>query len=496
MNVLNRFPALEFALVLTCVIIARLPYLLSDHVFFDGDEALLGIMARDLWHLDAFPVYFYGQRYGLAIFEVVATTLFIPFFGSSVLTLKLGGMLLMAVGFWRLIALVRLHTDSIWIYGLSLIVLVCIPPWTVQDRYMSAFLFSILVFESHFTKAVWCLKDWIKVMVYLVIVLLAQPLFLLALLPIMASRLFNKGQFKLAINASIPGAIFLGLMRIPALWNKDHWKPVKMGEIDLANFKHYFIDGFWSHVSGYFSYSDVYAVPFQVRMGIAGFLLLTTLMLVYSAIKGSRDYRLSMLVLLLCAISAVIALPFFGVAGARYVLGFHLILLFVVVTMVIEVYRINKWMLAIVLPFCIMFLATAQTGYGKYVSFWFAPELNDMQMLNELHETLEARNVNHVFVSEWNLLWQLNYLGEGRIAARMADGNERIDRFTDRVDGCYLDPNCPYALVGSHWPLLDMNLVNGWYDRTERLNERYYIMMDPEDAFLLKGQFELPEKLP
>ena len=490
MTVLRKYPWLEFSQVFVLVVVARLPYLLSEHLYFDGDEALLGIMARDLMHLDALPVYFYGQRYGLAILEVISTALFMPIFGSTVWTLKFGGMLLMAIAFWRLMVVIRSKTDSVWVYVLTLIVLVNIPPWTVHDRYLTAMLFACLTFERTILKETWNQKDWVWISMFLVMILLAQPLYLLPMIPLLAVRVLKKEQLLLALRSVVPGIVFLGLMRIPAMWNKGHWKPVRMGEVDWSNLHHYLVEGFWSHCSGFFSYSDNYPVPTTVKIGIAGFLTLLTSALILLIIKGNSYERRKLFVLLASLIFAVMALPFFGVAGARYLLGFHVVILFLFITVVATIHLLNRKVIEAGLPVALVFLILTQTGFDKYTSFWFEPELNDMQMLTELQETLNERGIDHVFVSEWNLLWQLNYLGDEKIAARLSDRNERIDRYMDRVDECYHAKGCTYALAGSHWPLLDMNLIDGWHEKVERVNDRFYLMENPGDEFLKKGGFD------
>ena len=490
MKALNKYPLLEFLLVFALVVVARLPYLLSKHLYFDGDEALLGIMARDLLHLDAVPVYFYGQRYGLAILEVISTALFMPFFGSTVWTLKFGGMLLMAIAFWRLMVVIRTRTDSVWVYILTLIALVNIPPWTVHDRYLTAFLFACLVFERIILKGTWNQKDWVWISLFLVMILLAQPIYLLFMIPLLSNRIMKKEQLQLALKSIVPGIAFLGLLRIPAMWNKGHWKPVRMGEIDWGNLHHYLIEGFWSHCSGFFAYSDNYPVPTTVKIGVAGFLILLISAMIFIVLKGSSVDRKGIFVLVVSLVFAMMALPFFGVAGARYLLGFHVVILFLFISVVITITRKNRKAIAAGLPFELAFLLLTQTGFDEYTSFWFEPELNDMQMLAELHETLDDRGIEHVFVSEWNLLWQLNYLGDEKIAARLSDRNERIDRYMDRVDTCYHTKDCSYALAGSHWPLLDMNQIDGWHEKVERINDRFYLMENPGDEFLEKGGFE------
>lgn len=65
-RILGKSFWVEWLFAFGLVVLARLPYLLSEHVFFDGDEAMLGIMGRDLITGRNIPFYFYGQQYGFS----------------------------------------------------------------------------------------------------------------------------------------------------------------------------------------------------------------------------------------------------------------------------------------------------------------------------------------------------------------------------------------------------------------------------------------------
>ncbi len=187
MNTLRRFPILEFLLVFVCVIIARLPYLLSEHLYFDGDEALLGIMGRDFITFKQLPVYFYGQRYGFSLIEAMSAGIFISILGSTGVSLKLGGMLLFSVGVWRLIRVVRSTEPAIAIYALTLLVLVLLPPWTIwgtklRGGYLTAFVACSFLFEQIVVHKDWKLKNWVTSSILSVLIIISQPFFIIPFL--------------------------------------------------------------------------------------------------------------------------------------------------------------------------------------------------------------------------------------------------------------------------------------------------------------------------
>jgi hypothetical protein len=58
--------------LVTISLVSRLPQLLSPNLLLDGDECILGLMAKHVAAGKEFPVFFYGQNYGLASIEAAA----------------------------------------------------------------------------------------------------------------------------------------------------------------------------------------------------------------------------------------------------------------------------------------------------------------------------------------------------------------------------------------------------------------------------------------
>jgi hypothetical protein len=91
-----------------CLVIARcLVYVLYEQSFFDSDQAIVGLMAKHLAEGRAFPLFFYGQDFMLAVEAWLAAPLF-WIAGSSVATLHASLLLtnlaivtLLVVGLWR-----------------------------------------------------------------------------------------------------------------------------------------------------------------------------------------------------------------------------------------------------------------------------------------------------------------------------------------------------------------------------------------------------------
>ena len=70
------------------VVLRALPYLLFEQLAFDSDQAIVGLMAKHLVERRAFPLFFYGQTYMLAV-EAWAAAPFLLVGGASITTLRL-----------------------------------------------------------------------------------------------------------------------------------------------------------------------------------------------------------------------------------------------------------------------------------------------------------------------------------------------------------------------------------------------------------------------
>jgi len=84
-------------LILVCVL-SRLPQLFSENLLMDGDECVVGLMAKHLSEGIELPFYFYGQSYGFSFLEVLPLSLSFLAFGVSAMSAKLTMLFLWTLG--------------------------------------------------------------------------------------------------------------------------------------------------------------------------------------------------------------------------------------------------------------------------------------------------------------------------------------------------------------------------------------------------------------
>jgi len=183
-------------------LVARLPQLLSPNLLLEGDECVLGLMAMHLARGREFPVFFYGQKYGLAIVEAPAAALSFLIFGTGPQPLKLAMLAVWIVGIcFYFLAFSRPlgRARSFWIT----LVLVLMPAWAAASMkawsgYITAFSATgvtlYLITRNDDRRP----RPWLAAGAMSGIIFFSQPLWLPSLAPIVL--------------------YFLSSSRKPALW--------------------------------------------------------------------------------------------------------------------------------------------------------------------------------------------------------------------------------------------------------------------------------------
>jgi len=134
---------------IAAAVVTRLPQLLAPDLTPDADEAVLGLMARQVAAGERLHVFFAGQSYGFSLLEVGSAALLFHLFGVSTVALKVSMMLIWMAGGALLIAAVDrvVGRRAAW---LSLILLAACPAWSewslkARGGYLTAFALSGLV---------------------------------------------------------------------------------------------------------------------------------------------------------------------------------------------------------------------------------------------------------------------------------------------------------------------------------------------------------------
>ena len=492
---LEKYFLVEWLLSFLLVVLTRLPYLLGDHVYFDGDEAMLGFMASDLISGKNIPVYFYGQRYGFSFFETIAAAVFIPLLGNTVWSLKFGGMLLFSLGIQRLLQAARRNHISFSSYLMLAIILASFPAWLVwgtklRGGYITAFVAVAFLFEHLTSKPNWNWKNWSFAAFLTALGAVAQPLFLLPILPLLATRI-AKMQPKDFLALTLAGTCSYIILRLPALLNSNYWQPWNYYQYSIENLNKYLINGFWQSFTGYYSYTDVFHLPEYLVVLSAAYLIITAL-LTLGSLRNSRKFRIESLLILSGTIISTFSVMF-AAGGCRYLLAFHVGLVLILTLSVVRREQEPKQLRTILMA--LLVLVSLCIGWQtKYTpNSPLMPEINDMRSMESLATRIRQSEIEHGFVSNWYLNWQLNYLLYDEVCFRHYYQVDRVEKVIHQVDQCYLNQDCKVLVTGDLWSKGSTGETDSWNELEQQIG-RYYLIANPPDSFLFDLGFELPDK--
>ena len=179
-------------------LVSRLPQLLSRNLLLEGDECILGLMGMHVAQGRDFPIFFYGQKYGLSIVEAPAAALSFTLFGSGAVPLKIAILAIWIAGiafYFLAFARVMGAARSFWIT----LLLALMPAWAATamkawSGYVTAFSATgatlYLMTRRDAAGIPWLIAGGLTGIIYF-----AQPLWLPSVLPIVLYFLWlNRGR--------------------------------------------------------------------------------------------------------------------------------------------------------------------------------------------------------------------------------------------------------------------------------------------------------------
>lgn len=476
-----------------CVFV-RLPYLLGSHIYFDGDEAIVGVMAQDLLHGKNLPIYFYGQQYGFALVEVLSTALFLLFLGNGVFALKLGGLLVFSLGITCIKQLMsdwQLKPYTVWLLVLLMSVF---PVWflwaaKVRGGYVTAFTAVCALMYLLGKKRV----DWKEIAISACCVAIAIVSHVMLLLPFGALVVYlawKKISRRQLMGLFLFAASFYFLLKIPATANDAAWYVSANMRWDITAFKTWMF-AFPNSFVGYAYYDYLFEIPAMVWVIIVCHIILFIVLFFLSITRGDKNERTALLLGLVGFIGSSLLAFLIDAKAYRYLLGtftiFAAMYIFIIYKWV-AYGRLGRQKTVLVM---VIFISPI-FHFGKTPAFWQSPATNDMEALKALNHQLVEKGIVGIFCSDALLTWQLNYYGRDRYAARYLFQKDRTPTFIDRVNTCYTDTTCRTAIVGIYGSCLGMDSLPGWHENVIYIGERFYIQPNVSKGYLLNAGFELP----
>lgn len=473
-----------YALILLCII-SRLPQMLSPYLLLDGDEAIIGLMAKHFVHGKNFPVFFYGQQYGFVLFEVAAVAIGLLIGGVSTLAVKLPVFALWIAGiifFYKALLAISKGNRSLAFFFTA--VLVLCPAWAAwamkaRGGYITAFtLTNMLLYLLLDDKQVGKKVIWAFIGASLVVIFYAQPLWLPGLMPFLLWRLFkrqHRARFLQMCIAAVPLIIFFLLAKEEAPLD---WKPQVFSIPDwhrIAITPGYIYD----NLTGYYYLQRVFEAPIEVQVYPYVFIVLMILSLIVALIYLLATKKG---LLLLTALSSVLLtlgyLVAVDITSPRYALplaGFAVLLIAVVVHHAGS-FRKTAYVICFPLLLC---GGAAVYSFQHYKFAHYTPE-DIMQVVAYAEED----NITHVFPQGGQLQWQIVFYSDEKLIPRWLYPVDRYMPYVHAVDSVY-------SIAPEHTAFIGMGIKAGKYEEEIQVNNKFFIYKQPDKAYLRSQGFSL-----
>jgi hypothetical protein len=436
--------------------VSRLPQLLSPNLLLDGDECTLGLMAKHLAQGKEFPIFFYGQHYGLSSIEAGAGALSFVLFGTGAVPLKLAMLALWTMGvLFLFLALSKLlgASRSFWIAA----VLVLHPAWAVwsmkaRGGYITAFtataaLMWLVAHDRRQDRTEVSVARWLMAGALTAVIYLAQPLWLPGALPILVAVLVSRRRLAGAVaffSVAAAAVLFVGTGELTTFVNSD-----LVGALPAVAQRVYV------NLTGayYLWWAGDPPGPATKILALVwcGVLPAAALMQLYRMLTRRYCPLAHLLFLSVCA-TLFTEWVLIHARDARYLLplGALLVLLAGVEVADLVDRRLLSKRTAFGLTLAALLLGSlSMREFRDFTYLWTNPPggLSEARRLRQVITYLKTRDVRHAFSMNGLLEWQLMFYSGEEVLARYAAPTDRYPRYVSEVDRA-LAHGEPIAVVG------------------------------------------------
>lgn len=435
---LARLPEIGFWVAAFLLVVGlRLPYLTSPGFILDGDEAILGLMAKHLSEGREFPIFMYGQAYGFSLLETLPIAMGFRLFGPEPWVVTVSMLALFLVGlFLYERAFFGLTSDREWSRTLTLI-LAMLPVWIVwsvkaRGGYLSAFLLLGAVLwifsqiEINNRRA--ALGGGLVGLLFHAQAFWAPGALPLLLLPLARGK---SPRYLLPVSVSaITVAVGLFLL---GRGGDAYWEPTVFGALrptQLASLPVYLHQLF----SGFFYLGDIVNPPLLVSglawLLTAGFLfsiLISGWAFFRKGDKGSALMALSLL-------AAVSFLPVLRVVPPRYLLSVSVLVVTAQAFWLARRSSASRMLPRLGGNSLLLLLCLGAFEMPEFRPINPDTTSNLGNELRGLLSSLEANQVEAVYSVNGLLQWQIMFYSNEKIPARYASPTDRYPAYPAKVD--------------------------------------------------------------
>lgn len=490
---LGKTWGLPFLVIFAIALLFRLPNLLSRSLWFDGDEGIVGIMARDWLNGRAFPTYFYGQNYGFSLFEVLSVAFWIKLLGSSVWALRLGGLTLFALSTTFLYKALENKEVALKWRVFSVLLILSFPSWMmwgmmVRGGYVNALLcIGVLVYLFTRIQVKW---GWaLLASFFFAAAFESHVLLLLPVLPFLLKIwLDEKRPWWFLFTALLGAGLWVVLIKFSNFYDNGWSTPTMQAGIEyIPERLQWFTENVSAVFGDFFFYEVILSPPKWWSILLSISLGIWFLYLLF--VSGKQR---SLEVFLWIASLSVIVLfsAMFPKFSPRYLLGFFTGFLFLAVFQVFfQKTKQHCWFL---IPLLVIQFIGIGVG-SKIKRDWYDFDGNQLEAFQTLFEEVQSKEKKAVFMTDNLGQWQWNYLYGDQIPCSIFRRTERVSTYSERVYSVYERDEKQVALIGLWGIFWEMDYLEGFNDYRYQVADKYYFMDHQISHFIPAAEKKMQE---
>lgn len=473
-----RFQYLAVPIILAACLLSRLPLLLDQTLYLDGDECILALMAKHFLEGKGLPLFFYGQAYGFSLFEVLTIRFFYAVFGVSDFAVKVSMLFLWSLGvvfFYKSMKEVEPARNTLSPFLVTL-ALVFAPAWGIgsmkaRGGYITAFLLSLVVTYLIFN------RRWNRLLrvafiagFLLVVIFQSQPLTLAPLIPIVCFYMYKKRSEPHAIY--LPAGVITGMAVFLFLKQgiSSYWTPDVFGIPALnADVFVFVLKQIYKNLAGTYSYSTFDEPSLITNIVAIIYMSVIFLSLGLGVLLFIKRWKINPWFYVIClSVASTISYQFIITKDRPRYLHPLCILILLLVYFFINRGR-KKWVVNSFLGTLIILSAISMTHV-------LALNFGNKAAVLKLIDNIQSRRINYVYCERALWQWQIMFYSNEDIIARYRNKTDRYPDYVKRVDAAFKDPTVKVALVG--WS-----------------HGRPFIKENPTKELLIRHRFEFEEDL-
>jgi hypothetical protein len=428
-------------------VVSRLPQLRSPNLLVDGDECVLGLMAKHVAQGKEFPIFFYGQHYAFSSVEAAAGALGFLLFGVGALPLKLAMLALWTVGvLFLFLALSRIvgATRSFWITAILLLN----PAWAAWSMkpgggYITSFAATaVLLWLLSRDQESETVVRWIVAGALTSVIYLAQPLWLPGVLPIVVVVLVARRQLSGAVSyLGVTAAAILAVKLLTAT-GTETWGGPMLGNPDILGSLSRVARQVYVHLTGSYYLSWAIDPPGPVTNALAvvwcGVLPAAVLIQLYRLFTKRYDLRSHLLFVSVCS-TLLAEWVLLGARDARYLLPISGLLVPLAGVELADFVdrRVLPRRAEIFLALVMVLLGSlSMREFREFNYLWKNPpnRWTEAKRLQQVLGYLKVKDVRRVFSMNGMLDSQLVFYSDEKIVSRWTDPVGRYPAYVKEVN--------------------------------------------------------------